>query len=144
LNTPFQGTEEIGNPDDRLNKQHTVILVGEVGLSERFSLQGLLPLRSFDITGREEISAEGAGDAARDRVNTSGDGRGSSLVPNRGGRQTRLVGGLVFGLKSGQNLGLQANYLLDANVNGDQLVARTEYILGWQVSLGTHRHRIEQ
>lgn len=258
MNTPYHGSDEIGNPDDRLNKQHTVILSGEVGLSERFSLQGLLPLRSFDITGREELSAEGAGDleltlrtsltapersgrfaavvfygaglptgkdseasileensqfsrgvvsaiaggqvnvrvgarsqlyglattqipvgdddgyrfgttrsavvtfsssfgesnvrwlgglthsyAARDHVNKPGDNRGSVAVLNRGGRQTRLLGGLVIGLTRGQNVGLQANYLIDADLNGDQLVARVEFILGWQVSFGTHRHRID-
>lgn len=225
-------------------------------MSERSSLQGLLPLRAFDISGREELSAEGAGDleltvrttltapeepgrfaavafygaalptgkssetevleengqfsrgvasaivggeislpvgtrsrlhglavtqipmgdddglrfgptrsatatfsspfggsslrwlgglaytyAARDRVNVGGDGRGPVMVPNRGGWQARLVGGLVFGLSRRQNLGFQANHLLDANLNGDQLTARTEYVLGWQVSLGTHRHR---
>ena len=81
---------------------------------------------------------------ARDHVNDSGDGRGSLSVPNRGGRQTRLIGGLVLGLTRGQNVGLQANYLIDADLNGDQLVARTEYILGWQVSLGTHRHRTDR
>ena len=229
-----------------------------MGLSERFSLQGVLPLRSFDISGREEISAEGAGDlqvtvrtsltdpetsrrfaavafygaalptgkdseaevlaengqfsrgvvsaivggevnlrvgarsqlyglaatlipvgdddglrfgatrgatatfsspfgksklrwlgglmyryAARDHVNVPDDGRSSVAVPNRGGHQTRLVGGLAFELSRRQNIGIQANYLIDADLNGDQLTARTEYILGWQVSLGTHRHPVD-
>ena len=81
--------------------------------------------------------------AARDHLNVSGDGRGAMMVPNRGGHQTRLIGGLAFKVIRGHNLGLQANYLLDADLNGDQLTARMEYIVGWQGTFGAHRHPVQ-
>lgn len=252
------GTEEVGNPDDRLNRQHSALLVGEVGLSERSSLQGLLPLRAFDLSGREEISSEGLGDleltlrtsvtraedpgrisfvafygaalptgkdsepqvvadtgefsrgvvspilggelslrvgarsgihgfaralipigdddgyryatttqasaifssplggsrvrwlsgvrhqhAGRDTLNIEDDGKSAVDMPNRGGDQTRLLGGLLVELTPRQNLGILAAYLLDANLNGDQLTSRTEYVIGWQSSFGAHRHEVQ-
>ncbi len=263
----------MGNPDDRLNKQHAVVLTGEVGLSERFSIQALLPVRTVDLTGREELSTEGIGDveltlrtsltdpersgrlsavayygaalptgkdsepevleqnaqfsrgvltgiaggevsvkvlgesqiyaraetqiptgdddgyrfaatrsvsalfsspfggsttrwlaglelryAGRDEARCLEDGdprpacdpnsglpqgHGFLAFPNRGGHQKRLLGGVLFGLTRQQNVGLIVGRLLDANLAGDQLVARTEYVVGWQGTFGTHRHPVD-
>lgn len=258
LNTPFLGTREVGNPDDRLNRQHALVLAGEVGLSERLSIQGLIPVRTVDLTGREDLSTEGAGDlevtlrtslthpersrrfaavayygaafptgkdpdpdvlqqnaqlsrgvvsgivggelsvkvgkdsqvygrgetqlplgddegyrfaaartvaalfsspfggskvrwlgglefryAGRDRINAEDDGQGAQVTPNRGGHQTRLLGGILVGLTRRNNLGILTSYLLDADLAGDQLAARTELVVGWQGTFGTHRHPVD-
>ncbi len=234
------------------------MLTGEVGLSERLSIQGLIPVRTVDLSGRADISAEGAGDlevtlrtslthpersgrfaalayygaalptgkdsdpallavnaqfsrgvasgilggelslkvardsqiygraetqipvgedegyrfaatrtaaalftspfgasnvrwltgmefrySGRDRLNVEDDGRGALAAPNRGGHQTRLLGGFLFGLTRRNNLGVLASYLLDADLAGDQLVARTEYVVGWQGTFGTYRHPVD-
>jgi len=80
--------------------------------------------------------------AGRDRFDAADDGRGAVVVPNRGGHQTRLLGGVLIGLSRRHNLGVLAGYLLDADLAGDQLAARTEYVVGWQGTFGTHRHPV--
>lgn len=260
----------MGNPDDRLTRQHALVLSAEVGLSERTSIQGLIPVRTIDITGRQEISTAGVGDlevslrtpltdpesigrfsalvyygaalpTGRDsdpeilmesvqfsrgvvagiaggearlalgdrsqlywRVETQvpvGDKDGYRFaatrtgaalfssaagttehrwigglefryvgrdearcfdddprpgcamsarahrsffnVSNRGGHQTRLLAGFVFGVNHGNQVGVLASYLLDADLAGDQLVSRTEITVGWQGTFGKHRHDVD-
>jgi hypothetical protein len=78
--------------------------------------------------------------AGRDKGNLLGDGRGPVAVPSRGGHQTRLLGGLLVALTEKQNVGLIVGYLLSADLPGDQLTSRVEYVAGWQGTFGTHRH----
>jgi hypothetical protein len=67
-------------------------------------------------------------------------------VETRGGSIRRAVAGLVVNVARRQTVGLLAERLLRADVNGDeltgegQLLARTEMVVAWQGTFGTHRH----
>jgi len=67
-------------------------------------------------------------------------------VETRGGAVRRIVGGFIFNVARRQTIGLLAERLAHANVNGDditregQLLATTEFVVAWQATFGTHRH----
>jgi hypothetical protein len=66
LDTPYIGTRPHGLTDSPKTIEQSLLLTGEVGLSERFSLTGFLPLRSADLSGPDAFETNGAGDLLLD------------------------------------------------------------------------------
>jgi len=62
LDVPYIGASRNGVTDSPRTIEQSLLLTGEVGLSERFSLTGLLPIRSADLSGANAFETTGAGD----------------------------------------------------------------------------------
>ena len=62
LDTPFGGNDELPNPEGRRNRQQTLLLQAEFGLTERLALSGTLPLRHAQGDGHIDLNTSGLGD----------------------------------------------------------------------------------
>ena len=258
LDVPYLGTDRGGFTDSPRTVEQAIILSGEVGVSERFSLTGAVPLRRADLSGADAFTTTGAGDlqigvrqaltnpekisgfsavaiygawvptggqndtetlgenvafsrgavtlnlggetawkAGAFRISGRIDGQfplgadrsgyrfaptrniaatlshplageklswllGASVayiggdkmngvpIATRGGVITRATGGILWSVARRQNVGLLFSRLIGADMNGDgttregQLVARNEFVVGWQGTFGTHRHPVDR
>jgi hypothetical protein len=84
LDVPYIGASRNGVTDSPRTIEQSILLTGEVGLGERFSLTGLLPIRSARLTGSDAFETTGTGDlllAARQSLtHPEVDGRFSAVA----------------------------------------------------------------
>jgi len=62
LDAPYLDGNRNGHTDSPRTIEQSILLTGEVGLSERFSLTGLLPIRRANLSGSDAFQTSGAGD----------------------------------------------------------------------------------
>ncbi len=82
LDTPFGGSEELPNPAERRTLQRSLLLRGEVGLTERLAVRALLPVRSIETSGLFDFEGEGLGDLEVELMRRLGPegGRGGGAI----------------------------------------------------------------
>jgi len=62
LDTPFMGSREIPNPDQRRTIQRSLVAQVDYGWTDRLATRFVLPARDIGISGRVEIDTAGIGD----------------------------------------------------------------------------------